>query len=698
MQDLLDIIARRALPARLIRQVGAGRQLGTIAFGLAASLLIAPGGVCGQEAVRIDLSTMVARSAVLSAADSAKQISVVLSLPLKDSQGAAEFVSHVSNPGDPLYGHFITPEQFAARFGANETDYVALKEWASANGLEISQESVARTLLTVRGTVAQFQTLFKTQLNNYRSPDGREFCSADIQPTIPSVISSKVTGVIGLTESAQYAPLARVSKTFGEDAVAPNDRTNTAGGTGPGGAYAASDLRAAYTIPGFGGAVPQTVAVFEQGGFYPSDVDQYLQRMSLPHRPVTFVPVNGYDGSVNDAGVELEAVLDIDMVIGINPGVKEVLVYEDGTDNFNVALLDALEQVAKDNKAQTLSISYGLDEIQESKSAIKAENTALIQLAAQGITVLVSAGDDGAYGRTGTGFSPAHLNAPDPGSQPYVTSVGGTTLFTFADELYLGEEVWNDLGIGAGATGGGVSSHWSIPSWQNPAYMTVNGGSSKMRNVPDVAAVGNPLTGVAVYSKVNGGWMQIGGTSVSAPIWAAYISILNAGLEYAGIGKGLGFFNPTLYGLSQEGYDNRLDILDGSNGNVELYGTPGYPAGIGYDNCTGWGSLWGGAFATVLLTSGGQPGTPPDLVNDLYAIPGTTSVKFFWKHTKGATAYVIAVALASSVSLTFDEQVDISKGETLEVKGLYPKTNYDASVLTVNSSGFGIRSLTFTTK
>jgi subtilase family serine protease len=641
---------------------------------------------------------MVTKSAVLSAVNPAKQISVVLSLPSTDSQGAADLVKHISNPKDPLYGHFITPAQFAARFGANETDYVALKDWASANGLQISQESVARTQLTVRGTVAQFQTLFKTQLNNYRSPDGREFYSASIAPTIPSAISSKVAGVIGLTESAQYAPLAKVYKTFGENPVTSADRTNTAGGTGPGGAYAASDLRTAYTIPAFGGAVPQTVAVFEQGGFYPSDVEKYLEQMSQQSRPVTFVPVNGYDGSVNDAGVELEAVLDIDMVIGINPDVKEVLVYEDGTDNFNVALLDALEQVATDNKAQTLSISYGLDEVQEGKSAIKAANTALIQLAAQGITVVVSAGDDGAYGRTGTNYVPAQLNAPDPGSQPYVTSVGGTTLFTYADELYLAEEVWNDLGIGAGATGGGVSAYWSIPSWQDPAYMSGNGGSSTLRNVPDVAAVGNPLTGVAVYSKINGGWIQIGGTSVSAPIWAAYISVLDAGVEYAGVGKGLGFFNPTLYYLSQHGYYNRLDILDGSNGNVELYGTAGYTAGVGYDNCTGWGSLWGGAFSTVLLTLGGQPGTPPDQVNDLYSIPGTTSVKFFWQHTKGATAYVIIVGLANSVSPTFAEQVYLSKGEMLEAKGLLPRTSYDATILTVNPSGFALRSLTFTTK
>jgi subtilase family serine protease len=696
MQNL-PISLRCAPPIRLNRQAAVCRPLGAIASVIIVSCLTFSSQAFGQQASTIELSPLVAESSFLSAADPAKEISVVLALPLGDSQGAADFARRVSDPKDQLFRHFITPEEFAARFGANQADYAALKEWVTANGLQISQESVARSLLTVRGTVAQFQDLFRTQLNSYRSPDGREFYSAGIEPTIPNTISSKVEGVIGLTESRQFAPLAKVYKRFGEEPLTPAVRTETAGGTGPGGAYAASDLRAAYFIPAFGGATPQTVAVFEQGGFHQSDVDQYLDRMHLPNRPVTFVGVNGYDGSVNYDLVELEAVLDIDMVIGINPNVKEVLVYEDGKDSFQVALLDALEQVAKDNKAQNLSISYGQDERQQGKSAIKAENTALIQLASQGITVLVSAGDDGAYGRSGTAFIPAHLEAPDPGSQPYVTSVGGTTLFTFANEAYLQEEVWNDLGFSDGATGGGVSSYWPIPTWQSPSLVTGNGGSPTKRNVPDVAAVGNPLTGVAVYSKINGGWIQTGGTSVSAPIWAGYISILNAGLQYSGVGAGVGFFNPTWYGLSVR-YGNPLDVVDGTNGNAQIFGTAGYPAGPGYDNCTGLGSLWGGGFAFILLTNGSQQGTPPGLVNDLSSETTESSVRFFWKHTSGATAYVVNVILYINDYPTIGQQTYFTKGETLEVKGLRPKTIYEADVATVNASGSAVRGLLFKTK
>jgi len=221
--------------------------------------------VQATTAATVNVSPMVAKSALMSPADSAKQINVILSLPLGDSAGAAQFVQRVSNPKDEVYRKYITPQEFARRFGANAGDYAGLKEWASANGLTIVHESLARTFLTVSGTVRQFQTLFKTELSNYRSPDGKEFYSAGISPTVPDILAAKAVRVIGLTNSVQYAPLAKVYKKFGEEEPASVIGTDTYGGTGPGGAYAASDLRTAYRIPEFCGAAPQTVGVFEQG-------------------------------------------------------------------------------------------------------------------------------------------------------------------------------------------------------------------------------------------------------------------------------------------------------------------------------------------------------------------------------------------------------------------------------------------------
>jgi subtilase family serine protease len=636
-------------------------------------------------AATVNVSPMVAKSALVSAADSAKQINVILSLPLGDSAGAAQFVQRVSNPKDEFYRKYITPQEFARRFGANASDYAALKEWASANGLTIVHESLARTLLTVSGTVRQFQTLFKTELNNYRSPDGEEFYSAGISPTVPDTLAAKAVRVIGLTNSVQYAPLAKVYKKFGEDEPASVIGTDTYGGTGPGGAYAASDLRTAYRIPEFGGVAPQTVGVFEQGGFFKYDVETYLKRMKLPHPAISFVGVNGYDGYVYDFSVELEAVLDIDMVIAINPQVKEVIAYEDGNDPFGVALIDALDQVATDNKVQTLSISYGTDEVVQGNDQMTAENNALTQLAAQGITVLVSSGDDGAYGRTGTNSYPALLEAPDPGSQPLVTCIGGTSLTTGQKEVYVTEQAWNRLGEGHGATGGGVSSFWPIPAWQPPNYTTYNGGSATYRNVPDVAAVGDPITGVAVYSRPNGGWIQIGGTSVAAPIWAGYLSVMNAGLQAIAGGQQLGFFNPTLYNVPW-----LYSVLDGSNGDVGDYGIPGYNAGALYNNCCGLGSLWGGGFGYNILTANAS-GTPPDQITGLKVVATKTALKLTWTATAGATGYAIWVdQLGGGGNLyysTLAAQTYVTNKTNFEVTNLLPNTPYDVNVAAVNQGG-----------
>jgi subtilase family serine protease len=697
----LSHCASRFSPARIHRYVIDGKQFRAILLGLLLSPFIASGHAFGQTKA-VELSPLVAKSTLLSAVERNQPISVILALPLSDPQGAAEFVRHVSHPGDPLFHQYLTPEQFANRYGANSADYAALKEWATSNGLSVVHESLARTCLTVRGSTAQLQTLFKTQLNNYRSADGKEFYSAAFRPTVPDEIASRVSGVIGLTNGAHYASLAKPYKVFGEDAALPTKAPDS-GGTGPGGTYSPADLRTCYQIPAYGDLFPQSVAVFEQGGFNASDVTTFLKTMKLPKVPVTFVSVNGYDGHVDDSGIELEAVLDIDMIIGINPKVKEVLVYEDGNDPFAVAMVDALDQIGTDNKAKTVSISYGVDEVQQGDAEMTAENTALTQLAAEGITVLVSSGDNGAYGRTGGFSSPAQLEAPDPGSQPLVTCVGGTTLTTGPNEAWLLEEVWNRLAWNDSATGGGVSSFWTIPDWQVPAYVTTNGGSSTYRNVPDVGAVGDPFTGVGVYSKINGGWIQIGGTSLSAPIWGGYISILNAGSQYL-FGKSIGFFNPTLYGIGfllGIGYGNPSTYLfpvpDGTNGNPGQFGgTPGYPGGFGYNNCTGSGTIWGGIFAAQVLTAQTGKGKAPAGFVFFFPNLTATTAQFSWTASDLADGYVFELEGPGFLKTTTTGFV--TKQRKLTITNLTPKTNYTLNAYAVNKNGATLETEFFTTK
>jgi subtilase family serine protease len=630
----------------------------------------------------VDLSPLVAKSTLLSAMDGAKEISVVLVLPLKHAEEAAEFAERVSTPMDPLYGKFLTPEQFAAAYGADEGDYAAVKAWAVANHLKISDESVSRTTLAVRGTVSQFETLFNTHLNHYRSPKGDEFYSAESKPMVPAAIASRLKGVIGLTNSKQYASHVRVQQKFGETPAA-KAITDT-GGTGPGAAFSPGDIRSLYNIDDVVGyAVKQTVALFEQGGYAVSDITRYRKEFSVPDVPVKPRLVNGFGGGIDDPNVELEAVLDIDMCIGLNSLLREVLVYEDGDDPFGVALLDAISDVASDDKAQVLSISYGLDEFLQGNAQMAAEGQVFVQLAAQGITVFVSAGDGGAYGDEGFG-----LNVADPASQPDVTGVGGTSMVTHPNAkgqpLYIAEQVWNDLWLGAGATGGGVSSYWSIPDYQAPGVVSGNGGSSTNRNVPDVAAVADPLTGVAIYSALNGGWNEVGGTSVASPIWAAYLSLLNSARLTLGLDK-VGFFNPSLYNWPSFGYlYPAWDVTYGNNSDpADNDGIVGYSAGTQYDNCTGWGSIFGYTAETTdfVLFQPTKSEKLPDAPTGITTQVHGRNVTISWKAASGALGYYIFFPVNGSPGFY------ISKATSIELTSLSPHVIYTAQVTAINKSG-----------
>jgi kumamolisin len=683
------------------------RRVATMGFALLLS------GPCALFAASntIEMAPMVAKSTFVAPVDTKQEIGVTLCLPLSDSKGAAEFARRVSTPGDALFHQYITPQEFAARYGANSADYAALKAWAASAGLKVSQESIARTVLTVRGSVGQMQTIFKTQLNTYRGPDGAEFYSASLSPTVPDVIASKVSSVLGLTASRQFAPHLKIGKVVGESpspaAADATGKTNGTHGSGPGGGYSAANLRTAYGIPAFGKYQSDTVvALFEQGGFSNTDVAKYADANNLPLPKLTPVGVDHSPTTVSDPNVEGEAVLDIDMVMGINPSVSEILVYEDSIDPFPTALLDALTQVADDKKVQVLSISYGDDEANQGTAAMEAENGVLEQLTGEGITVLASSGDDGAYGRGPNG----PYNVADPSSQPFVTAVGGTTLFTDANSNYEGELAWNELASHYGATGGGISSYWSIPFYQTvevpTGYVTNNGGSSAYRNVPDVAAVADLFTGVSVYSKINGGWITIGGTSVSAPIWAGYMTLLNAGFHYLGF-KDVGYFNSILYSVGAPFYgygysaNDLFDIIEGTNGLPAAlsFGNPGFSAGGGYDNCTGNGSLWASNFFPQLVDAYVSPGSGPGGITNLnVAVPNATTAVATWEPVTGATGYIVQIADLSAPSDYPPGNVYLTKKTTIKLTGLIPNTeNYSLIVWAISPSSFAEGAWTFST-
>jgi kumamolisin len=674
-------IKARDLPANII---GWRRLRNTVLGGLGSASLLFTSGTLFGSTTSIELSPLIYKSTLVAPADGNQQIGVVLALPSSDPVGLKDLVKHISTPGDPLFRRYITPQQFAQKFGGKEADYTALKDWATANGLVVSQESAAHTNLTVRASVSQFQRLFKTQLNTYRATDGQIFYSASIKPTVPAEIAAKISGVIGLTAGKPLAQQSKVARVLGEEPLTRSDamRVDTAGGTGPGGTYSCTDLRTIYAIPTWGVLEKgMVVAVFEQGYYRPSDVKKYFLKFGLGNCKQTVISVDQSPIDVEPA-VEGEDCLDIDMLVGMNPHIAEVKVFIDDYqyDPFSVAMVDAFQAIAEDGTPQIVSVSYGEDEGYFGSDAENAENTVLQQLAAEGITVLASSGDGGAFG-DGYNFP---YNVSDPCADPYVTGVGGTSMFTGPHDAYYGEVAWD-------YTGGGISTFWPTPVYQYGVLPEINDqGSQTYRNVPDVAAVADPLTGVGIYVKDYGGWVQIGGTSLSCPVWAGFLSTVNAALHWSGLGN-LGFFNPYFYSIGiPKGYSTPYefcyDITNGYNGSLSD-NLPGFYACVGYDNCTGNGSLNGNLLAGALMTYEAQPGTPPGgFTLSVEGKPTATSATVSWTPSSGAKGYIIQ--LQAGINSPVVETILLAPNEKrFTFRGLTPRTPQLIQIFSYNASG-----------
>jgi hypothetical protein len=280
------------------------------------------------------------------------------------------------------------------------------------------------------------------------------------------------------------------------------------------------------------------------------------------------------------------------------PGASGIMVYEAGSSGD---WHDILNRMTTDNLAKQLSCSWYIP----GGAADPVADQIFQQMAAQGQTFLAASGDSDAY----TGL------IPFPGDTPYITEVGGTTLTTNgAGGAWASETVWNwDDNIGSS---GGVSTQYAIPSWQQGINMTASQGSTTMRNTPDVA-----LTANNVYVRADGVDQNVGGTSCAAPLWAAFIALVNQ-QALANNQTTVGFINPAIYAAGTgSGYAN--DFHDISTGNNFSSSSPSkFSATAGYDLCTGWGTPAGTALINTLAPPGPVIATSSPLPN------GTTDLAY----------------------------------------------------------------------
>jgi subtilase family serine protease len=512
-------------------------------------------------------------SGLLGPMDGAEDLDLMFGLSLRHQEELEQLIKDQQDPSSPRFGHFITPSEFTEAFGPSKEEVNAVTEHLKKAGFKIINTSSNRVLIRARASVSSVQKTLNIRMNRYKARN-RSFFAAAEEPSLPPEVAQRVVHITGLQNAQIRKPHLR--------RVAPRTALQPAiSGTGPRGGLSPQDIATAYNLPGgSANGQGQTLALFQMDGFLASDIEAYTKYFNLSPVPLETILVDGFDGSAGTGAVEV--CMDIEMMNAIAPGASRILVYEGP--NTDQGVLDVYSRIANDNRASSISSSWGLSEYDTGPSYARLEAQFFMQMAVQGQSFYAASGDAGAYDAQSPSGTPV-LTVDDPAGQPYVTGVGGTRLNLSSGQSYGSEVVWNSNG---GASGGGVSSIWTLPSWQ---ASVANVASKLMRNVPDVALNADPNTGFAIYT--SGQWQVIAGTSAAAPLWAGFTAIVNQKRKENGL-QALGFANPTIYSMGNDvSYGTHFHDVNVGNNNY-------YTAELGYDNATGWGSFQGSNLLAAL--------------------------------------------------------------------------------------------------
>jgi len=521
----------------------------------------------------------VARLQALGSLPGTTNLSLAIGLPLRNREALTNLLQQIYDPASPNYHHFLTPEDFAVKFGPTEQDYQSVINYAKTNGLEVTATHPNRMLVDVRAKVSDIQRAFHVTLRTYRHPtEGREFFAPDTDPSVNA--SVPVLHVQGMDNYVLPHPMLHKTATTSSGG-------QPAGGTGPGGGYMGSDFRNAY-IPGSAlNGTGQIVGLLQFDGYFASDIAKYESIAGLPSIPLQNVLLDGFSGTPganND-----EVCLDIETSISMAPGLSKVVVFEAGPFGNPD---DILSSMASNNQIKQLSASWGY--------TIDATTEQIYQqFAVQGQTFFNASGDGDAW------VGPIPYGSCE---DPNITIVGGTTLTmngvgaSYASERgwnwgFIGNYNWNPDGYFGSS--GGISTDVSIPSWQQGISMANNHGSTTMRNVPDVA-----LTADNVFVVFSGGSQGIfGGTSCASPLWAGFMALVNQ-QSAANSKPSIGFLAPVVYALAKTPNYTSIfhDIVRGNN--TWDQSLTNFFAVSGYDLCTGLGTPNGMNFVNALTGSG----------------------------------------------------------------------------------------------
>jgi subtilase family serine protease len=596
--------------------------------------------------VRIGVVPRLPRGTTLVAGiASVRSLELTVALAPRDVSALAAYSHAVSDSSSTEYRHYLTPAQFRRRFAPTHTALAAVERSMRDHGLHVASVTANGLAIHVSGSGGAVERAFSLSLARVRLRGGRDALVNTQTPAVDAAIAPGVQAIIGLSSVAEMQELIS-RRNSGEAETTQIPRTSSAhiatGGPQPcaiardiapgQGAYTADQIATAYELSGlyragdFGQGV--TIGAYELESDAPSDIAAY-QHCYGTHTSVTYVKVDAGVGTGSGNG---EAALDIEQLIGLAPQAK-IIVYQgpnNNSDDPGTGPYDTLAAMVGQDKVQVISNSWGECETLEGTRDAHAENTLLEEAATQGQTFVSAAGDTGSsdcYSPPPGGNENNALAVDDPGSQPYATSVGGTTMTAIGPAPV--ETVWDDdnpdvdyarFGIEQGAGGGGISSLWPMPGYQSSAATTLGvinpessgtncaaASGSYCREVPDVSADADPMTSYLDYWNGNGdksgaetGWQGTGGTSGAAPVWAALFALADA--NRACSGTLVGFANSELYELasqSQATYFN--DITTGNNDFTPSGNDSGlYAATAGYDLASGLGTPKAAALVPAL--------------------------------------------------------------------------------------------------
>ncbi len=524
-------------------------------------------------------------------------IHLSIGLALQHQQTLNALLAAQANPASALYHSYLTPQQFNILFGPAQTTIKQIVAYLHGDGLTIESIASNKLFITASGTAATVEKAFNTTLKQYRLNDRVVYAPA-VDPSVPDIIVPAIQTIGGLDNVAHYHPLGLQRQTLrrGRSRLLSS---LTAG-------YTPSDIGTAYHLlplrnVGANGK-GQTIALFELDGYNPTDITTYRTHYHLGVSTPSNVLVGGTSNIQGEGSSEVS--LDMEMLSAFAPGAaQKVYIGPNSVAGVNATY----NQIVTDDTASVVSTSWGECEEASGNAELQALDNIFKQGMAQGQSFFAASGDAGAYD-----CHNKDLAVDTPADDPNVIGVGGTTLHTGLDATYGSETAWSKLSKPENVgSGGGISAYFLRPAYQHDLTPR-----NPNRLVPDVSANADPATGYQVYctgvTESCTGWMNVGGTSAAAPLWAALAADINQYLV-AQHDMPLGNANATFYTLAttEQPFVAFHDITVGNN----LY----YPAHVGYDLATGLGTpdAWNLARDAAMLLS------PPQTTHPL-PLPSTS--------------------------------------------------------------------------